>query len=178
MGIGARELDFDVRVVLLSLTVSLLAVAAWTDVTTRLIPNWVSILLALDGVASRVFAGFGALALSVLAAAAVFGVLAVIHARGWLGGGDVKLLAATSVQFPPAGVWGLVAATSIAGGILALLHLMCRRLPRPARCPRGTSLPRRIWTIERWRARRAYSLPYGVAIACGGVWMIFLGWRS
>ena len=32
---------------------------------------------------------------------------------------------------------------------------------------------RRVYAIERWRHLRHAPLPYGVAIACGGIWTIF-----
>lgn len=70
--------------------------AIWTDVTSLLIPNWISILLV---------AGFVPFALMRMdptallhhfaVALAVFGVSLVFFILGWMGGGDVKFLTAT-----------------------------------------------------------------------------------
>jgi prepilin peptidase CpaA len=66
----------------------------------------------------------------------------------------------------------LLAITALAGGVLALVHLMMRQLPYPNLAPAGSSLVRRVYAIERWRHLRHAPLPYGVAIAFGGIWTI------
>jgi prepilin peptidase CpaA len=47
-----------------------------------------------------------------------------------------------------------------------------RHLPYPNLAPAGSSLVRRVYAIERWRHLRHAPLPYGVAIAFGGIWTI------
>jgi prepilin peptidase CpaA len=161
------------------LTIGLLAVAAASDLATRMIPDEACIALALLGFCVRLFAGITAAAVSVVVAVALFALLVLAHARGALGGGDVKLAAAMAVGLAPAQTYRFVVATVIAGGVLSLLHLLLRRAPPPARSvTRSTaraSLARRIVTIERWRIRRKGSLPYGIAIACGGAWVTLAG---
>jgi prepilin peptidase CpaA len=71
------------------------------------------------------------------------------------------------------GVIQLLTITALAGGVLALGHLMLRLLPHPRLAPAGSSLVRRVYAIERWRNLRHAPLPYGVAIACGGIWTVF-----
>ena len=71
------------------------------------------------------------------------------------------------------GVTQLLTITALAGGVLALVHLMMRLLPYPKLAPAGSSLVRRVYAIERWRNLRHAPLPYGVAIACGGIWTVF-----
>jgi len=160
-------------------TLLLLAFAGWRDVATRLIPDSLCVALAVLGLAIRAASGLWAALASTGVAVLLFALLAVAHARGLLGGGDVKLMAATAMQFPPAGILHLLLAISVAGGVLAAVHLALRRLPAPARhMPRGHTLRRhtlrRLWAVERWRVQRG-SLPYGVAIACGGAWILLLG---
>ncbi len=161
------------------LTVGLLAVAAVSDLATRTIPDEACIALALLGFGARLFAGVTAVAVSVVVAVALFALLVLAHARGALGGGDVKLAAAMAVGLAPAQTYRFVVATVIAGGVLSLLHLLLRRAPPPARSVTRSStrasLARRIVTIERWRIRRKGSLPYGIAIACGGAWVTLAG---
>jgi prepilin peptidase CpaA len=77
-----------------------------------------------------------------------------------------------SIGLPPTGVMQLLTTTTLAGGVLALLHLMMRVLPHPKLAPVGSSFARRVYAIERWRHVRHAPLPYGVAIACGGIWTI------
>jgi prepilin peptidase CpaA len=164
------------------LTIGLLAVAAASDLATRTIPDQACITLALIGFTARLFAGFTAAALSIVVALALFALLVLAHARGALGGGDVKLAAAMAVGLAPLQTYRFVVATVIAGGVLSVLHLLLRHAPPPARFVARSSglvsLMRRIATIELWRIRRKGSLPYGIAIACGGAWVTLAGLRS
>ena len=112
------------------------------------------------------------LAQSLIVAAILLMLLFVIYQRGMIGGGDVKLLVALAIGLPLSGVIELLTATALAGGVLAVVHLMMRRLPYPRLAPAGSSLVRRVYAVERWRHLRHAPLPYGVAIACGGIWTI------
>ncbi|MBS0644478.1 MAG: prepilin peptidase [Acetobacteraceae bacterium] len=155
--------------------VVLLLIAALSDLLSRTIPDSVSIALAALGLANRALLGFSAVATSAALALLLFVLLAIVHARGGLGGGDVKLVSAAAFGLSPASLYQMLLCMSFAGGLLAVLHLSVRRLPRPARCPPGASRLRRLWTIEKWRWRRPGCLPYGVAIATGGVWALLSG---
>jgi prepilin peptidase CpaA len=150
-----------------------LAFAAWNDVALRRIPNEAVIAVAGIGAGLRGAEGAAPLLLSLLGAAAVFALLLLPYARGWLGGGDVKLLTAIAIAVPPLETTQLLGATALAGGVLALLYLALRRAPAPAPGPRR-SIAGRVLAIERARIRRGGPLPYGVAIAVGTVAM-FLG---
>jgi prepilin peptidase CpaA len=66
----------------------------------------------------------------------------------------------------------LLTVTALAGGVLAALHLIMRAMPSPRLAPAGSSLARRVYAVERWRHLRHAPLPYGVAIASGGIWTI------
>jgi Flp pilus assembly protein protease CpaA len=109
---------------------------------------------------------------SLIVAAILLFVLLPVYARGWRGGGDVKLLIALSVGLPLSSVIQLLTVTALAGGVLAVLHLIMRTLSYPRLAPVGSSLLRRVYVVERWRHLRHAPLPYGVAIACGGIWVI------
>ena len=156
-------------------SLALLACAAWRDLATRLIPDAICIALAALGLAVRAASGAWAALASIGVAVLLFALFALVHARGLLGGGDVKLITAAAVQLPPDQIPRLLAAISIAGGALAALHLALRRLPAPARVPAGAHKLRRLYAVERWRIHRRGPLPYGVAIACGGAWTLLLG---
>ena len=156
----------------LGIAVSLLLLAAWRDIASRLIPNSLCLCLAVTGLSVRLLDGPAALAVSVLAALALFAALLVAWRFRVLGGGDVKLLAAAACGLPPASVADLLVLTALCGGALAFVHLALRRLPRPPTPAPGASLLRRVCAAERWRIRRHAPLPYGVAIAGGGLWTL------
>jgi prepilin peptidase CpaA len=155
----------------LVLQVLLLLYVAAIDIATRLIHNEICLILALLGIASQ-FAGPTHVAESLIAATILFLRLLVIYERGWMGGGDVKLLVALAVGLPLAGMVQLLTMTALAGVLLALMHLMMRLLPHPEPAPAGSSLVRRVYAVERWRNLRRAPLPYGAAIAGGGIWTL------
>src|SRR5215468_8691549 len=155
------------------LKILLLLYVAMTDIATRLIRNEICLVLALLGIAIHFFGPMMQVTESLIAATILLLMLAVIYQRGWIGGGDVKLLVALAVGLPLMGVIELLTITALAGGVLAVVHLMMRLLPYPRLAPAGSSLVRRVYAVERWRNLRHAPLPYGVAIACGGIWTVF-----
>lgn len=82
------------------------------------------------------------------------------YRRGWLGGGDAKLLAAGMAWAGLPLVGEYLAVTGIVGGALAL----ALRWPRTAWCADAL---RRNWPGT--PAQKTASMPYGVAIAAGAV---------
>ncbi|MBR0750873.1 prepilin peptidase [Bradyrhizobium jicamae] len=154
------------------LEILLLLYVATIDVATRLIRNEICLVLALLGVVGQLAIPMQ-LVESVISATILFLLLFMIYQWGWIGGGDVKLLVALAIGLPLTGVIQLLTITALAGGVLAMVHVMMRLLPYPRLAPAGSSLVRRVYAIERWRHLRHAPLPYGVAIACGGIWTIF-----
>jgi prepilin peptidase CpaA len=155
----------------LALQILLLLYVAMIDIATRLIHNEICLMLALLGILSQ-FAGPTHIAESLIGATILFVLLLVVYERGWMGGGDVKLLVALAVGLPLAGMFQLLTATALAGAGLALMHLMMRHLPHPEPAPAGSSLLHRVYAVERWRHVRRAPLPYGAAIACAGIWTL------
>ncbi|MGX1108568.1 MULTISPECIES: A24 family peptidase [Bradyrhizobium] len=153
------------------LEIALLLYVATIDIATRLIRNEICLALAFLGIVGQLASPMQ-IGQSLIVAAILFLVLFVIYQRGAIGGGDVKLLVALAIGLPLTGVIELLTATALAGGVLAAVHLMMRRLPQPKLAPAGSSLMRRVYAVERWRHLRHAPLPYGVAIACGGIWAI------
>lgn len=148
----------------------LLLAAAWTDLTRRIIPNGVSLGVALLGLGLRLADGSWAAAAGV--AGAIFLAMLLCWHFGMVGGGDVKLLPAAALLVPPGRELALLLTVAWCGGLLALAYLVAgaigRRRTRPgaARRPVRGAL-RRLLRIEAWRARRRAGLPYGCAIALG-----------
>jgi prepilin peptidase CpaA len=110
------------------LEIVLLLYVATIDIATRLIRNEICLALALLGIASQ-FASPMQVAESLITATILLMLLLVIYQRGSIGGGDVKLLVALAIGLPMMGVIQLLTITALAGGILALVHLMMRLLP-------------------------------------------------
>lgn len=143
-----------------------LLLAALHDLVARTIPDALSALTAVGGLALR--AVDGTLGPAVLVAALVLATATMCCARGWVGGGDVKLLAAAMLLLPPPVVPVALEAVGLVGALLALPYLAARgRLRRPPAGQRALPLRIRAWRAERFRLARGGPVPYGAAIAAG-----------
>jgi prepilin peptidase CpaA len=161
-----ENLDLQVARAAFALYVLLLAAAAVTDLWKFKIPNWVSVALLLLFVPAAIWLPLGAHWLShVGAALSVLAAGILLFLRGWLGAGDVKLMAAVALWTGFAYLAQFVVFVALAGGALALVLLVLRlvlaRLPAVRAAPEGGALPRVLVKGER--------VPYGVAIACGAI---------
>lgn len=91
--------------------------------------------------------------------AAVLAAGMLLFARGWLGGGDAKLLASTALWFDFAGLGVLLPSIAVVGGLTALLLVILRWMV-PARATPGAN----------WAAlKRRGPIPYAVPIAIGSI---------
>jgi prepilin peptidase CpaA len=151
----------------------LLVMAAARDVATRLIPDALPIGIALAGLAGRVLAGWPEAGISAGVGVVLFVLMVPLAMRGWLGGGDVKLISAMAMGLAPQAAWQFVVTTVFAGGALGLAYILGRQFVPRTRVARGASLPRRVMVVEAWRIRRRAPLPYAVAIAIGGLLVLF-----
>lgn len=141
-----------------------LAVAAVSDVISRRIPNWtVLLLIATYGVAlalgvapSKWLSGLGA-------AAIVFAITYLLYHFNVFGAGDAKLFSAAALFAGLSHLATFVILTLVAGGLIAVGYLVLR--------------PRRAFRAMTTRGRASgekSGIPYGVAIAIGGVAMALL----
>jgi prepilin peptidase CpaA len=134
----------------------MLTVAALCDLRWRVIPNMLCAALAVGGALVAVASlGFDALwtfatALAVLAGGAA------LFAAGVMGGGDVKLAAASAMWLTPAQAPAFLVLTSLAGGVLALVWFLC------AFAATRMSGARSAAALQ---ASLRVGVPYGVAIA-------------
>jgi prepilin peptidase CpaA len=143
-----------------------MAFAASMDLFTMTIPNRVSILLVAS-FAIVVFVVSPPLAVlnkHLIVAAIVFASAIAMFAMGWLGGGDAKLLSATSLWIGPDLLANYLVAVGMIGGILAL----------------GLLRYRSIGVLPAWLCRHTWALrlheknggmPYGVALGAGAMLM-------
>lgn len=161
---------------LLAASALLLFIAAAFDVAARRVPNPVAASLAAIGIVLHVpshdlVAALGA-GLSVLA------VGFFCWRRGWMGGGDAKLLAAAAMLVAPSRVPGLILAVALAGGVLAGIYLLLRAMTgRHAQSDPKTNRHRggrlaRVLRIEQRRIARRAPLPYASAICAGAVFTL------
>lgn len=135
----------------------LLLVAALQDIWQLEISNWICAAVAICAFLAMAIGGpiidlWQNLALF----GGVLGLGTLLFARGWMGGGDVKLLAASALWFDLDQGWKMLVAVALIGGLETLVVMLLRMLPWPPRIR------------HRFAAfRRDEGIPYGVAIAAG-----------
>jgi prepilin peptidase CpaA len=140
--------------ILLGTLAALLLAACWFDIRSRTIPNSLNIAIAVLAIPfwwSLDMPLWPDAALQLGVAILVFALFAAAFALGAMGGGDVKLVAALALWLPAQAVFALLFIMSIAGGALTLAMYLRHRLAK------------RTERLE---------IPYGLAIAFGGLWLI------
>ena len=148
----------------------ILLAAALHDFAVRTVPNLYSVILFAAGLCLRLASGgLHALEWGLAAAGIMFLVTFIFWRLRWMGGGDVKLLTAAAIFVAPLAVPMLVAATALAGGVLAMLFIVGRRVAARPAATRPQAFVMRVLRCEQWRLRRGGPLPYAAAIAVGGV---------
>jgi prepilin peptidase CpaA len=138
----------------------LLIYAAWHDVSTMTIPNWVSIVLGVTFIPAALTAG---LSLDQIGMHLVFGAIVLVVCAGLFylnvfGGGDAKVIAAASLWTGLGASAPFVMGMAIAGGALAGVLIVLRRM--------------KIESKQPWLARLKSpeeGAPYAVAIAVGAL---------
>ena len=132
-----------------------LIVVVVTDLKSRHISNWLNLIIALGAPILWLANGMtfwtemiGQIGLAVI----IFTIFAGLFAIGAMGGGDVKLLTALSLWMHWLTFLELLVIMSIAGGLLTMLMMISKQI-------RKTKGPIKV--------------PYGVAIAFSGLWMIW-----
>jgi prepilin peptidase CpaA len=142
---------------------TMMAFAASSDLVSMTISNRVSLAL---------IAGFFALALATGMNISVVGwhvgaCLLVLcfafffFARGWIGGGDAKLAAATALWLGFDQLLSYLLVASILGGLLTFAILKFRLSPLP------NALARQDWVLRLHRLDGG--IPYGIALAAGAL---------
>jgi prepilin peptidase CpaA len=164
--------DLDRTFLLAALVCAL--IGATCDIRSRRIPNWLTGPAILLGLAMHLCLQGGiALATAALAGAIGGGVFLLFYLGGGMGAGDVKLMAAVSVLAGLGHVGEVLLATTLLGGVLAVvLALMRKRL---------SAVLANVVTLITYHGRAGLTphpqlnltnpftlrLPYGIAIAAG-----------
>jgi len=166
----ARGRAAEIPLVTIWIVVIACLVAAVTDLRYRRIPNAIPISLACLAIAIVATHGVVPLlcALALGIGTLVLGTFA--FARGWLGGGDVKLLAAVASSLAPADALAFFFYTSIAGGVLALVTAIAAgRLVATLRSMSALARPLVYKGVASLAPERPLKLPYALAIATGAI---------
>lgn len=152
--VRGHQLSDILQYILLGGLVLALLYAAFTDIKSRTISNRLNIIIALGAPLFWWASGaelWPAIAMHLGVAAATFAVTAGLFAIKMMGGGDVKLLTALALWIEPTWFVQLIVIMAIAGGILTIVmgayHMMKRQ-------------------------RERLAVPYGVAIAFAGLWIL------
>jgi prepilin peptidase CpaA len=102
---------------------AMLFIAAVLDWRHRRIPNWLTFLMALSGIAGSFLAGHVASpGQAMLGMLVGFAIPFVLFAMGALGGGDVKLLAGTGAWLGPIIVVKIFLAAAVVGMVIVLIQ--------------------------------------------------------
>jgi prepilin peptidase CpaA len=139
---------------------------AISDYSRLIIPNRVSLAVAALYPA-HVVASAGAVDWqgATLLAAAAFAIGAVLFALRVIGGGDVKFMSAVVLWVGPALFWPFIVVTTLAGGLLGLALMVGNRY-WPTLAVRVIGMAS---GVESAALPEALHIPYGVAIAAGGL---------
>jgi prepilin peptidase CpaA len=142
---------------------ALMAFAASSDLLTMTISNRLSLALAGGFFLLAMITGMTLHAFGMhLAAAAVVLVIAfAFFSRGWIGGGDAKLAAATALWFGFDHLLDYTIYASLFGGALTLAILQFRNLPLPA------VFARQPWILRLHET--GGGVPYGIALAAAAL---------
>ncbi|MDD3797862.1 MAG: prepilin peptidase [Novosphingobium sp.] len=138
----------------------LLLVAAFTDIRRRQIDNWLNLAVVAGAPLFWWASGLSLwpdIGIQLGMAAGVFLVLAALFAFGAMGGGDVKLLSALALWLEPGMFLRMLVVMAIVGGILTIVM--------------------GAWHVMR-RQRDKLAIPYGVAIAAAGIWILGIQYLS
>ena len=128
--------------------------AAFTDLRSRQISNRLNLAIAIGAPLFWWTSGLSLwpdVAMQLGVALAAFAVLAAMFAIGLMGGGDVKLLTALALWIAPQAFLQLLIIMALAGGVLTIVMAG--------------------WHFLR-RQKERLAIPYGVAIAFGGLWVL------
>ena len=141
----------------------LMAFAASSDLLTMRIANWLVLLLTAAYFALALIAQvpLTEIGVSVGAAAIVLTIAFAFFAFGWIGGGDAKLVSATTLWVGFGTMLPYLVYAALLGGGLTLLILAVRRYPLPV------GLRRHKW-IDRLHDAKS-GVPYGIALAIAGL---------
>jgi prepilin peptidase CpaA len=158
----------------------LVSAAAWTDLRTRRIPNWITVSGASIGLVLHIYyAGISGAIQSLAGAALGLAIFLGLYAAGGMGAGDVKLFGAVGAFAGPQSLLLVFVFTGLLGGIAGVALASYRgRLQQTLERTREifVNMGRMRWQQLRATADapNALRLPYGAVIAGGTLISLFV----
>ena len=155
--------------------IALVCIAAWSDLRTRKIPNFITVSGAAAAlILHTVYGGFYGAMQSLAGAALGLAIFLVLYAAGGMGAGDVKLFSAVGAFAGPYALVTVFVFTGLLGGIAGIVLALCRGRLREMLARTGELLSdagRMRWQEVRASATapNALRLPYGAVIAGGTI---------
>lgn len=151
------------QLLLLAIFPALVIVGGLKDLTSMKIPNWISGLLILGFFPAALLLGltFPEIGIHVAIAVAALLIGMGLFALNFLGGGDVKLMAAACLWLGLSGSGVFLLATAVVGGVFSLALLVSRTWLQPW-VGAGPG-----WLVQLMEPKG--HIPYGVAIAIGAL---------
>jgi prepilin peptidase CpaA len=140
-----------------------MAFAAATDLFTMTVPNRIVLVLTAGFfiIAPMVGLGWADVGVHVALAAVALLVTFGLFSKGWIGGGDAKLFAATCLWLGLGGMFVYSIYAALLGGALTLVLLFVRNMPLPA------TLLSQGWIVRLHSPKEG--VPYGIALAAAGL---------
>jgi prepilin peptidase CpaA len=158
----------------------LVSAAAWTDLRTRRIPNWITVSGALIGLGLHIYyAGISGAIQSLAGASLGLAIFLGLYTAGGMGAGDVKLFGAVGAFAGPQSLLLVFVFTGLLGGIAGVALAFNRgRLQQTLERTREIfiGMGRLRWQPLRATADapNALRLPYGAVIAGGTLISLFV----
>jgi prepilin peptidase CpaA len=133
--------------------------AAVSDLFFMRIPNVISVILIVmfPVAAYCVTLPLGVFLLHLICGGLILSIGLLLFYFGWIGGGDAKLLASTSLWFGFDSLMPYFLVSSLLGGVLSIAILFARARPLPA--------PAANWDWARRLHSATSGVPYGIALA-------------
>jgi prepilin peptidase CpaA len=146
------------QIILIGLLAALgggLLFASYTDLRSRIIENWLNLAIAFAAPLYWWASGLSLwpdVAIQLGLGLGVTAIFVGFFALGAMGGGDVKLLGALALWFPPIPFLTLLIVMSLLGGVLTIIFLVRHKMAKNQGQP---------------------EIPYGVAISLAGLFAIY-----
>ncbi|HPF46292.1 MAG: prepilin peptidase [Alphaproteobacteria bacterium] len=103
----------------------------------------------------------------------IFSFLVFLFARGYIGGGDVKLIPAIALWAGPSRILEFILITTICGGLLALLIISFRYLKNYISLHKSSEKINFSMSESAESDHEENNIPYGVGISIGGLYIAY-----